>query len=244
MGGPAGADIEGPCAVFIADQGVATADTPKEAIRVGSDDAITVRGHVYGAGNAPDISGVTYRIRLAGVNVTLPGTDKRDGPDWTSEEVDLGDFSWLVTGLVEVRTYVESSIGPCTAATFICITGRNPLTTLTGAVTAVIALAGVLLFGTTIWRLGRTSLVRAASRAFAGSTLIGVSITLFAQQTCLAAPDVISLALVPVLVGTMSGILMGGIAALAGSSRPSQRAGSQGIPPDVHDVGREPARRA
>lgn len=138
----ASATISGPCSATLNGESVdAGRDSAGSAINVDYQETVPVEGSVR-AGTA---SAVDYKLKVAGLsrsvgkNIAI-SSDKKS---WGGT-VGVKEYAWAAIGLYEVVGTATTSAGPCTGTVYVCVTGKNPVTTVAGGVAAGAGLLGAL----------------------------------------------------------------------------------------------------
>jgi hypothetical protein len=250
LSGQAFAEVEGPCTAQVGGVDVTNGfDTPGNAIDVPADQQLQVAGTAEG-----QVTGLVYTVHIAGGGVNVGNVALgQNGRNW-SGAVDLNEFSWAGVGLFEVTAEVQTDAGECFGRVYICIEGRNPLTTAAGGGATAVGTGGVLLLGMSLIRSRRLGSTRALIQGFAGgaTTAFGAGVVL--QQFCAVPLSLVTAAVVPAGVGVMGSVASYGLrrAGRAGARRAAQRlgraagqaAGAPGEPTEVLDRGARQLQRA
>ncbi len=131
----ASADVTGPCTATMNGVDVNTIDSPDSALEVPYDGTIAIDVRSSG-----QITGhVVTLAPMGGVAITVDeGTDQ--GTGW-SGTVEVSDYATYGVGIYQV-TAEATGPGACSGTAFVKVTGKNPLTTVAGAVGAGLTVAG------------------------------------------------------------------------------------------------------
>ena len=249
--GQAFAEVTGPCTAQVGGVDVTDGfDTPGNAIDVPADQQLQVAGTAEGR-----VTGLVYTVHIAGGGVNVGNVALgENGRNW-SGTVDLNEFSWAGVGIFEVTAEVQTDAGECFGRVYLCIEGRNPLTTAAGGGAAAVGTGGVLLLGMSLLRSKRLGSARAIAQGFAGgaTTALGAGVVL--QQFCAVPLTLATAAVVPAGVGVMGSVASYGLrrAGRAGARRAAQRLGRAagqaagppgGEPTEVLDRGARQLQRA
>jgi hypothetical protein len=197
------AEVDGPCTASVGGVDVTDGrDTPGSAIEVQVDEALEISGTAEGA-----VQDLVYTVRIAGggVNVGNVAIRGEDGRIWEGS-VDLAEFSWAGVGLFEVTADVQTAAGPCEARVFICIEGRNPLTTAAGGGSAAVGAGGIALLGLSLARSRRLGAARSVIQGFAGGATTALGAGVLLQQFCAVPLTLVTAAVVPAGVGVMGSV--------------------------------------
>ena len=254
IAGPAFAEVDGPCTGTVAGVDVTRGrDTPGSAIDVQVDEPLEISGTAEGT-----IQDMVYTVRIAGGGVNIGNVAVR-GEELRIWEgtVDLDDFSWAGVGLFEVTANVATAAGPCEGRVYICIEGRNPITTAAGAGSAAVGAGGVALLALALARGRRMGAVSSAVQGFAGGAATAAGAGVLLQQFCAVPLTLVTAAVVPAGVGVMGSVASYGVrrAGRAGTRRVIERvrprtapggggAGPAGEPTAVLDRGAREVERA
>lgn len=249
--GVAFAEVEGPCTASVGGVDVTQGrDTAGSAIDVPVDEPLEISGTAEGA-----VQDLVYTVRIAGGGVNVGNVAlSDDGLSW-SGSVDLDDFSWAGVGLFEVTADVQTAAGPCEGRVFICIEGRNPLTTAAGGGSAAVGTGGVLLLGLSLARSRRLGAARSVIQGFAGGATTAFGAGVLLQQFCAVPLSLATAAVVPAGVGVMGSVASYGLRRAGRSGarraverfrpRPAQGPGAPaGEPTEVLDRGARELERA
>lgn len=165
LSGQAFAEVEGPCTGQVGGVDVTDGfDTPGNAIDVPADQQLQVAGTAEGW-----VTGLVYTVHIAGGGVNVGNVALgQNGRNW-SGTVDLNEFSWAGVGLFEVTAEVQTDAGECFGRVYICIEGRNPLTTAAGGGATAVGTGGVLLLGMSLLRSRRLGSNRALIQGSLGA---------------------------------------------------------------------------
>ena len=238
LSGQAFAEVEGPCTAQVGGVDATDGfDTPGNAIDVPTDQQLQVAGTAEGR-----VTGLVYTVHIAGGGVNVGNVALgQNGRNW-SGTVDLNEFSWAGVGLFEVTAEVQTEAGECFGRVYICIEGRNPLTTAAGGGATAVGAGGVLLLGMSLLRSRRLGSTRALIQGFAGgaTTAFGAGVVL--QQFCAVPLSLVTAAVVPAGVGVMGSVASYGLrrAGRAGARRAAQRLGRAGAGQAAGAPGGEP----
>jgi hypothetical protein len=238
LSGQAFAEVEGPCTAQVGGVDVTDGfDTPGNAIDVPDDQQLQVAGTAEGR-----VTGLVYTVHIAGGGVNVGNVALgQNGRNW-SGTVDLNEFSWAGVGLFEVTAEVQTDAGECFGRVYICIEGRNPLTTAAGGGATAVGTGGVLLLGMSLLRSRRLGSTRALIQGFAGgaTTAFGAGVVL--QQFCAVPLSLVTAAVVPAGVGVMGSVASYGLrrAGRAGARRVAQRMARAGAEHAAGAPGGEP----
>jgi hypothetical protein len=168
---PAFAEVDGPCTATVAGVDVTRGrDTPGSAIHVQVDEPLEISGTAEGT-----IRDLVYTVRIAGGGLNVGNVAVR-GEEFRIWEgtIALDRYSWAGVGLFEVTANVETAAGPCEGRVYICVEGRNPITTAAGGGSAAVGAGGVALLALSLARGRRTGAVSAAVQGFAGGAATAV----------------------------------------------------------------------
>jgi hypothetical protein len=205
---PASATVAGPCQSQVLSDSVDKGrDTPATAVRVAAGHNIEVSGGVVSDPlSAGYVNSVRYRVQIAGLDIqaSIPGIANGESPTWGAS---IGNFAWATAGLVLVRMEARTTQGTCQGVFYLCLQGRNPITTVLGGLSLLLGLGGVILLVLTGARLRKLSLPRAAIQAFIGDMLATFWVGVFLQQRCVSPLDPSSAYLLPVLMGCAGAIV-------------------------------------
>lgn len=135
--GPAGAQVSGGCSASINGTDFDTARTVRKAISVGENEKVTVAGHAPGP-----ISG--YKVFMAFGPTRFQVADGTVSDNKTSYTTDVNVKDYAIYGVGIYRVEGETTGTPCTGWGYIKVTGRFPLTTVAGAVGALLTLGGLI----------------------------------------------------------------------------------------------------
>jgi hypothetical protein len=249
--GQAFAEVTGPCTAQVGGVDVTDGfDTPGNAIDVPADQQLQVAGNAEGR-----VTGLVYTVHIAGGGVNVGNVALGENGRTWSGTVDLNEFSWAGVGIFEVTAEVQTDAGECFGRVYLCIEGRNPLTTAAGGGAAAVGTGGVLLLGMSLLRSKRLGSARAIAQGFAGgaTTALGAGVVL--QQFCAVPLTLATAAVVPAGVGVMGSVASYGLrrAGRAGARRAAQRLGRAagqaaggpgGEPTEVLDRGARHLQRA
>jgi hypothetical protein len=215
------AEVDGPCTASVAGVDVTQGrDTAGSAIDVPVDAPLQISGTAEGA-----VQDLVYTVRIAGGGVNVGNVAlSDDGLSW-SGSVDLSDFSWAGVGLFEVTADVQTAAGPCEGRVFICIEGRNPLTTAAGGGSAAVGAGGIALLGLSLARSRRLGAARSVIQGFAGGATTAFGAGVLLQQFCTVPLTLATAAVVPAGVGVMGSVASYGLrrAGRAGARRAVER---------------------
>lgn len=141
--GPAGAQVTGGCSATIDGQDVGAARSARSAIEVDADDSVELVGTAPGP-----ITG--YEVALTFGPVTIPAGDGTvDDQDTTYRKtVEVSDYATYGVGLYRIEGRTTGT--ECTTWAYVKVTGKNPLTTVAGAVGATLAVGGAIGMATAV----------------------------------------------------------------------------------------------
>jgi len=136
--GPAGAEINGSCTATMKGIDVRPLSSTKtsDAIKVKSDETLVVA-----ATSSSAIDGYDVKMEFAGFKWNV-GSGKANGNTW-SKTVNVKTYAKFGVGLYKVYG-VSNGSAPCTGAVLVKISGKNPLTTVAGAFSAILAIGAVI----------------------------------------------------------------------------------------------------
>jgi hypothetical protein len=250
MAGPALAEVDGPCTATVAGIDVTQGrNTPGSAINVPVDEPLEISGVAEDT-----IRDLVYTVRIAGGGVNVGNVAVRgdEGRIWEGT-VDLDDFSWAGVGLFEVTANVDTAAGACDGRVFICIEGRNPLTTAAGGGSAAVGVGGVALLALSLARGRRMGTVSSVAQGFAGGAATAAGAGVLLQQFCAVPLTLVTAAVVPAGVGVMGSVASYGLrrAGRTGARQALERlrprtapTGPAGEPTEVLDRGARELERA
>lgn len=203
---PAAAGMTGACAFTLNGIEVAQIDSLTSPLELTVDDRLLLSGVDPAA-----TSEATVAVAIGPVVVKSETTAYDPPADSFSATIDLGDVAPYGVGLLRVTATTDG----CRADAWLRLSGRFPLTTLTGITAAGLTIAGVT------GQLGAVASRRRWSRTAAalGGIATGVGGAALGQQLGLLKPTYLSTAVV-VLVASTVGF---GLAAVFGPSRREQK---------------------
>ncbi|MEN3272902.1 MAG: hypothetical protein V7636_1663 [Actinomycetota bacterium] len=136
--GPAGAEIDGSCTATMKGIDVRPLSSTKtsDAIKVKSNETLVVA-----ATSSSPIDGYDVKMEFAGFKWNV-GSGKANGNTW-SKTVNVKTYAKFGVGLYKVYG-VSNGGAPCTGAVLVKIAGKNPFTTVAGAVFGVLAIGAFL----------------------------------------------------------------------------------------------------
>jgi hypothetical protein len=158
---PAGADITGPCTATmkgIPIKGRSHTDKSK-AIPVDANETLTVSA----TSDAAPIDSYDVKMEFAGFKWNV-ASGKADGNTW-SKVVKVNDYATFGVGLYKVYG-VSNGATPCTGAALVKVGGKFPLTTVAGAIGAILAAAAALGAVSGIRKSGSANKVPKGQEAF------------------------------------------------------------------------------
>lgn len=134
---PAGAQVTGGCTATIDGQDVGAAQSARSAIEVDAGDSVEVVGTAPGP-----ITG--YEVSLTFGPATIPAGDGtvEDQATTYTKTVEVADYATYGVGLYRIEGATTGT--ECTTWAYVKVTGKNPLTTVAGAVGATMAVGGAI----------------------------------------------------------------------------------------------------
>ncbi len=199
------ATVRGPCEVSVGENSITAGhDTPATALRLGPDNDVEIVGQV-GTTSAPGVvREVRYEIPFLGGVIRT--SQLSSGADWSSN-LPTGGLTWASLGLFLVRFEAGTSRGICTGEFYLCLTG-NPLTTVVGAVSVVLMLAGGALVVRSIARNRRPTGRPQFVAPFVGQAMLILGVGLILQQACYSEIGLFQAIGLPLLGGVvLTGVL-------------------------------------
>lgn len=133
----AGAEITGPCTATMNGVDVNTIDTPGTALEVPYDGTITIEVQSSG-----EITGHVVKLEPVGGVAFTADEGADDGNGW-SGTVDVADYATYGVGIYKV-TGEATGPGACSGTAYVNVTGKNPLTTVAGAVGLAMTVVGAV----------------------------------------------------------------------------------------------------
>jgi zinc-ribbon domain len=244
------ATVTGPCTVSVDGVDVTSGhDAPGSAVPLRSGSQVPVDGTAQSR-----VTDLTYTVHIAGGEVQVGTvTIAEDGLSW-SGTVDLESISDVTVGLFEVTVQVQTTGRGCIGVAYVCIEGRNPLTTAAGAGATVVGVGGGILLVLSFTRARGLGAARAPLQGFAGGATAGLGGAVLLQQFCIVPLTPASAVGIPLVVGT-AGAVGASLARRAGVRRARRVArlgdgsgwsGAPGAPPGgeptevIEHVGHEP----
>ena len=229
------ATVTGPCTVSVDGVDVTSGhDAPGSAVPLRSGSQVPVDGTAQSR-----VTDLTYTVHIAGGEVQVGTvTIAEDGFSW-SGTVHLESISDVTVGLFEVTVEVQTTGRGCSGVAYVCIEGRNPLTTAAGAGATVVGVGGGILLVLSLTRARGLGAARAPLQGFAGGATAGLGGAVLLQQFCIVPLTPASAVGIPLVVGT-AGAVGASLARRAGVRRArrvarlgdgSARSGAPGAPP-------------
>src|SRR5215216_5737865 len=196
------ATVTGPCTVSVDGVDVTSGhDAPGSAVPLRSGSQVPVDGTAQSR-----VTDLTYTVHIAGGEVQVGTvTIAEDGFSW-SGTVHLESISDVTVGLFEVTVEVQTTGRGCSGVAYVCIEGRNPLTTAAGAGATVVGVGGGILLVLSLTRARGLGAARAPLQGFAGGATAGLGGAVLLQQFCIVPLTPASAVGIPLVVGTAGAV--------------------------------------